>query len=76
MSQGFWYSLLSSLLHSLVKKSLMALTYASATRAECSYEKYTLTLGGCKRPLLYITESPERKHNLENLNREGHKIIQ
>lgn len=44
-SHGFWYPFLSSLLYSLVKKSLMGLTHVSATRAECSYEKYTPTLG-------------------------------
>lgn len=75
-SHGFWYLFLSSLLYSLVKKSLMVLTHVSATRAECSYEKYTPTLGGCRRPLWCITQSPERKHNLEDLNKEGHKIIQ
>lgn len=76
MSHGFCYTFLCSLLHNLVKKSLMGLIHVSATRAEYSYETYILTLEDFRRPLLYITQSPERKHNLGVFNREGHKIIQ
>lgn len=63
-------SFLCSSLHNYVKKSLMGLIHVSAARAECLYEKYTQEAFSC------ITQSPGRKYNLEDFNREGHKIIQ
>jgi len=41
-------------------------SHVSVNRAVHSYKKCTLTLGGCRRPLLCITHSsPERKSSTE-----------